>query len=193
MKKLVCVFLVLGLLIGLTGCGGDDAEIARLQAELDALRDGDGDASEAGQEPVVVAITSENFADFFILDVDLRNTEIETQSGGLLGSQYRSVAEIHARVRPRKEFNHERVDIYVQFAVNWNLRGRVESPREQNLTLSLDRDGQADTMVAVNSGRWCDIRMGQPSIVASEASVDAEAFVYNHLNVRVQGNIYVYE
>jgi len=38
MKRIFVVLVLVGLVVGLVGCGGDSAEVARLQAELDALR-----------------------------------------------------------------------------------------------------------------------------------------------------------
>lgn len=114
MKKLLCVLLIVIALVGITGCG------------------------ETKKEPTKVTLTSENFSDYIILNVQFDDAETRTSSG-ILGTEYKGVAKLNASARLKKDVKVENVVITGKV----KTAGMLWSSKEFSFKLEMDKYGNA--------------------------------------------------
>lgn len=114
MKKIVGMCIIVLSILTLTGCGKE-------------------------KEPVAVKLNEDNFSDYFILDVQLKNYKREEQTDLISRYEYRGSADLVATVRPKKDVTIEDVVINGKIITS----GMTWAGNVYQFTLELDKDGKA--------------------------------------------------
>ena len=115
MKKLLCILLVAVALFGVTGCGG----------------------KETKKEPTKVALTNENFEEYFILNPQLSNFN-QNKTNSILGASYDASVELKVKVSPKKKITTDNVTVKAFV----NISGfKFYS---QQFTIMLDANGEGE-------------------------------------------------
>lgn len=136
MKKLLCILLVAVALIGVTGCG------------------------ETKKEPTKIALTGENFSDYIILNVDIKNFKVEEQMGLVTRYEHRGVADLVAKARLKKDVKVE--DVVIKGKITTGEMGWALKTYE--FTLELDKDGEADFSEQITSGDFGLLKPKAPTM-----------------------------
>lgn len=113
MKKILSLLLVLVTIITITGCGK--------------------------KEPVKVDLTSDNFNDYIILNVQFDNADTKTKSS-IMGREYKGTATLKATAKLKKDVDVE--NIVIEGSVSPS--GMLWASEEYTFKLELDKNGEAE-------------------------------------------------
>ena len=91
------------------------------------------------KEPVKVDLTSENFNDYIILNVQFDNANTKTSST-ILGTQYKGTATLKATAKLKKDVDTENVVIEGKVSP----AGMLWASEEYTFKLELDKNGEAE-------------------------------------------------
>ena len=171
MKKALSLFLVFAMCISLCACK--------------AFNDGfNAGLSSVSKKPVT--ITADNFGDYFILDVDVENFEVD-EKPGISMRQYRGVADLVATARLKKDVDVE--DLVIDVSVL--LSGMLWTGSRYTLQLQFDKDGYAEEKLEIMT-EYNGLEPDRPELYpASKLSTLKEGeFEYENATIKVSGTIY---
>lgn len=161
MKKLLVLLLVGITTLTLTGCGK--------------------------KEPVKVELSSDNFSDYIILDVQFEDADSKSKKG-ILGTEYKGTATLKATARLKKDVQVENVVIEGRIRTS----GQLWSGNEYTFKLELDKNGEANYSKQVDTGGYTFAIKPeeQPIIYDLDLDPDEDEFIYDKYIIKVNGNVY---
>ena len=128
--KHISLIVIPVLVIALTGCGtGKDT---------------------SNRKTVKVALDSNNFKEYVILNVQLENYQMETTTGLFTTYEYRGSATLRATASLKKDVKVEDVVIKGKIMTT----GMCWSLLEYGFELTLDKDGRAEYSSIINTGNY---------------------------------------
>jgi|GEM_PF-3385078 hypothetical protein len=135
-------------------------------------------------EPKVVKLGSENFEEYFILDVDIEDFNVERGRG--LYAWYQGTATLKAKARLKKDVQVDGVVIKGRVITS----GLCWASKVYNFTLELDKNGEAEYSKQITTGEAGMLYPEEPGFgtYLYEAN-ENEFLVKNAAYIEVSGSI----
>lgn len=137
MKKLLYVLLVVIALVGVTGCGG----------------------KEVKKEPVKVELTSENFEEYFTINAQVSDFNVDEKKS-ILGTDYVGYANLKVTIIPKKSFTTEGVSLVGKVAYT----GLCWAGNTDYFSVDVDLNGSGEYQKTVTTGACPIFRPETPNI-----------------------------
>lgn len=136
MKKLLYVLLVMVALFGVTGCG-----------------------SEPKKEPVKTALTSENFEEYFTINAQVSDFNVDEKKT-ILGTDYVGYANLKVTIMPKKSFTTEGVRLVGKVGYT----GLCWAGNTDYFSVDVDLNGNGEYQKTVTTGNCPIWRPETPNI-----------------------------
>lgn len=137
-------------------------------------------------KPKVIELTSENFNDYIIFDVNLSNFQVE--NGGGLYSWYKGTAQLTATARLRKDVEINNIIINGRMVPS----GLCWAGNEYEFVLELDKNGEAEYSTQITTGDAGMLYPDEPILSALEIDKKENEFIYKDVFLVVSGSVTEY-
>ena len=140
MKKIFLVILSLCLIISMVGCG---------QSEKIEQK-----------EPTEIQLTKENFDEYIILNVNIKDFEIDYSTGLFTSYEYTGIANLEVEARLKKDVKVNNVKISGRISTT----GKCWAMKNFDFSLQLDKNGEGDISNQITTGDSSLLKPDRPTL-----------------------------
>lgn len=134
-------------------------------------------------KPKVIELTSKNFGEYIIFDVDISDFQVE-KSAGLL-SLLKGTAQLTATARLKKDVEINNVIITGRVVTS----GLCWAGNEYKFTLELDKNGEAEYSKKITTGDAGMLYPDEPKYHTLETGKLENEFIHENIFLQVSGSV----
>ena len=134
-------------------------------------------------KPKIIELTSENFAEYIIFDVDISNFQVENGRG--LFTTYKGTAQLTATARLKKDVEINNVVINARVVTS----GLCWAGNEYKFTLELDKNGEAEYSRRITTGDAGILYPDEPKFHTLEMDKLENEFIHKNIFLEVSGSV----